>query len=117
MTRVKRGVPAHKRHKKELKRAKGYRSTRHRLIKVAREANLHADDYAYVDRKKRKRDMRRLWVVRLNAAVREHDLTYSKFIYGLNQANITLNRKMLSELAIHEPAAFQAVVTQVKAAL
>lgn len=117
MTRVKRGVTAQKRHKRELKKTKGYRGNKHRLIKVAREAKLHAGKYAHRDRRNRKRQMRRLWIVRLNAAVRKHELSYSQFIYGLTKANITINRKVLSEMVIHEPAAFVAVMDAVKKAL
>lgn len=114
MTRVKRGVASHKRHKRELKLAKGYRGARSSLIKTAREANLHAGTYAFRDRRNKKRDLRRLWIVRLNAAARQHDLTYRAFIYGLKKAGILLDRKSLSELAIHEPVAFTAVVNEVK---
>lgn len=108
--------PRRARHKKVLKAARGFKTARSRRYKVAREAVLHAGQYAYAGRKLRKRDMRSLWIIRLNAAVREHDLSYSKFIAGLKKANINMNRKILSELAISDPKAFEQIVQKVKSA-
>lgn len=102
------------RHKKLLQRAKGYRMTRHRLYKVAAEAVLHAGQYAYVGRKLRKRDLRRTWIVRLNAAVRGFGLTYSQFVAGLKKANIIIDRKILAQLAVDQPQVFKAVVEKAK---
>ena len=106
MARVKRGVAAHKRHKRLLKQAEGRRGTRHKLIKPAREALLHAMAYSYVGRKQRKRQMRNLWVVRLNAAARLHGLTYGKLISGLKRAGVTLDRKVLADIAVRDAATF-----------
>ncbi|MCC5979392.1 MAG: 50S ribosomal protein L20 [Salinarimonas sp.] len=117
MARVKRGVTAHAKHKKVLKLAKGYYGRRKNTIRTAKAAVDRAMQYAYRDRKAKKRTFRALWIQRLNAAVREHGLTYSRFIDGLNKAGITVDRKVLSDLAIHEPAAFTALVEQAKAAL
>ncbi len=117
MARVKRGVTAHAKHKKVLKLAKGYYGRRKNTIRTAKAAVDRAMQYAYRDRKAKKRNFRALWIQRLNAAVREHGLTYSRFIDGLNKAGITVDRKVLSDLAIHEPAAFAALVDQAKAAL
>jgi large subunit ribosomal protein L20 len=117
MARVKRGVTAHAKHKKVLKLAKGYYGRRKNTIRTAKAAVDRAMQYAYRDRKAKKRTFRALWIQRLNAAVREHGLTYSRFIDGLNKAGITVDRKVLSDLAIHEPAAFAALVDQAKAAL
>ena len=117
MARVKRGVTAHAKHKKVLKLAKGYYGRRKNTIRTAKAAVDRAMQYAYRDRKAKKRTFRALWIQRLNAAVREHGLTYSRFIDGLNKAGITVYRKVLSDLAIHEPAAFTALVDQAKAAL
>jgi large subunit ribosomal protein L20 len=117
MARVKRGVTAHAKHKKVLKLAKGYYGRRKNTIRTAKAAVDRAMQYAYRDRKAKKRTFRALWIQRLNAAVREHGLTYSRFIDGLNKAGITVDRKVLSDLAIHEPAAFTALVDQAKAAL
>lgn len=114
MARVK--SPRRKRHKKLLARAKGFKQARHTRYKVAREAVLHAGQYAFTGRKLRKRDFRTLWIQRLNAAVREHDLSYSKFISGLKKANIQLDRKTLSEMAISDPDTFSKIVSQVKSA-
>ena len=116
MARVKRGVTAHARHKRLLQDAEGRKGTRSRLIKPAREALLHAMAYATRDRKARKRQLRGLWIVRINAAVRGHGLTYGRFIQGLKKADIELDRKILADLAISDPAAFQKVVEQAKAA-
>lgn len=117
MARVKRGVTAHAKHKKVLKAAKGFYGRRKNTIRTAKAAVDRAMQYAYRDRKNKKRTFRALWIQRLNAAVREHGLTYSRFIDGLNKAEITVDRKVLSDLAIHEPAAFAALVEQAKAAL
>ena len=117
MARVKRGVTAHAKHKKVLKAAKGYYGRRKNTIRVAKQAVERAAQYAYRDRKRKKRTFRALWIQRLNAAVRPFGLTYSRFIDGLGKAGVTVDRKVLSDLAIHEPAAFEAIVGQAKAAL
>ncbi len=117
MARVKRGVTAHAKHKKVLKAAKGYYGRRKNTIRVAKQAVEKANQYAFRDRKRKKRTFRALWIQRLNAAVRAFDLTYSRFIAGLGKAGVTIDRKVLSDLAIHEPAAFQAIVEKAKAAL
>lgn len=110
MARVKRGVAAHKRHKKVLALTKGHWGARHRLYKTAHESMLHALAYAYRDRRNRKRDFRRLWIQRINAAARQHGLSYSRFIAGLAKANIGIDRKMLAEMAVHDSAAFGQLV-------
>lgn len=115
MARVKRGVTTHARHKEMVKLGKGYRGRASTNFRVAIEKVEKALRYAYRDRKNRKRDMRSLWIVRINAAVREQGLTYARFINGLKLAGITLDRKQLSELAVTEPAAFKSLVDQVKA--
>jgi large subunit ribosomal protein L20 len=117
MARVKRGVTAHAKHKKVLKAAKGYYGRRKNTIRVAKQAVEKANQYAFRDRKRRKRSFRALWIQRLNAAVRPFGLNYSKFIDGLNKAGLALDRKVLSDLAISQPAAFQAIVEKAKAAL
>lgn len=117
MARVKRGVTAHAKHKKTLAAAKSYRGRRKNTIRAAKAAVDRSLQYAYRDRKNRKRTFRALWIQRINAAVRENGLTYSRFIDGLARAGVEVDRKMLSELAIHEPAAFRALVEQAKAAL
>jgi large subunit ribosomal protein L20 len=117
MARVKRGVTSHAKHKKVFKAAKGFYGRRKNTIRVAKQAVEKANQYAFRDRKRRKRTFRALWIQRLNAAVRTFDLTYSRFIFGLDKSGITVDRKVLSDLAIHEPAAFQAIVEKVKAAL
>ena len=117
MARVKRGVTGHAKHKKVLKAAKGYYGRRKNTIRIAKEAVEKANQYAFRDRKRRKRTFRALWIQRLNAAVRGFGLTYSRFISGLSKAGVTVDRKVLSDLAIHEPAAFQAIVDKAKAAL
>src|SRR5919107_3294128 len=104
MARVKRGVTAHKRHKRLLNAAEGRRGTRSKLIKPAREALLHAMAYAYAGRKQRKRQLRALWIVRLNAAARQNGLTYSALISGLKKAGVVLDRKVLAEIAVRDPA-------------
>ena len=115
MSRVKRGVVAHKRHKKVLNRAEGRRGTRSKLVRPAREALIHALVYAYRDRRNRKRDMRRLWIERINAAARLNGMTYGRFIAGLKSAGVEVNRKMLADLAVREPAAFATMVETSKA--
>ncbi len=117
MARVKRGVTAHAKHKKVLKAAKGYYGRRKNTIRVAKQAVEKANQYAYRDRKRRKRTFRALWIQRLNAAVRPFGLNYSKFIAVLSKAGITVDRKVLSDLAITQPAAFEAIVGQAKTAL
>ncbi len=114
MARVKRGVVSHARHKKVLKMAKGYRGRANNCIRVAIEKVEKALRYAYRDRRNKKRDFRGLWIQRINAAVREHDMVYSQFINGLKKAGIELNRKMLAELAIQQPEAFKSIVEQAK---
>jgi large subunit ribosomal protein L20 len=110
MARVKRGVTGRHRHKKILKLAKGYFLGRSKLYKSAHEAVMHALDYSYRDRRNIKRDMRRLWVVRINAAARLNGLTYSTFMSGLRRANVTVDRKMLADLAVRDAAAFTQIV-------
>jgi large subunit ribosomal protein L20 len=117
MARVKRGVTAHAKHKKVLKAAKGYYGRRKNTIRIAKQAVEKANQYAFRDRKRRKRTFRALWIQRLNAAVRPFGLNYSRFVAGLGKAGITIDRKVLSDLAIHEPVAFEAIVGQVKSAL
>jgi large subunit ribosomal protein L20 len=114
MTRVKGGPRARKRHKKVLKLAKGYREHRSKTYRRANEAVLRAGEHAFAGRKQRKRQMRRLWISRINGALSSHDVKYSRFIKGLKDAKINLNRKMLSDLAIHDPNAFEKVVEKVK---
>src|ERR1700683_5626574 len=117
MARVKRGVTAHAKHKKVLKAAKGYYGRRKNTIRIAKQAVEKAQQYAYRDRKQRKRTFRALWIQRLNAAVRPFVLNYSRFIAGLSKAGIVVDRKVLSDLAITQPAAFVAIVVQAKSAL
>ncbi|MEP9374499.1 50S ribosomal protein L20 [Mesorhizobium sp. KR1-2] len=117
MARVKRGVTAHAKHKKVLKAAKGFYGRRKNTIRIAKQAVEKSLQYAYRDRKNRKRNFRALWVQRINAAVREHGLTYGRFIDGLNKAGIEIDRKVLSDMAIHEPQAFAALVGKAKVAL
>ncbi|MEM6847680.1 MAG: 50S ribosomal protein L20 [Pseudomonadota bacterium] len=117
MARVKRGVTAHAKHKKVLKQAKGYYGRRKNTIRVAKQAVEKANQYAYRDRKVRKRDFRALWIQRINAAVRPMGITYARLIDGMNKAGIEVDRKVLADLAIHEPAAFAALVEQARAAL
>ena len=117
MARVKRGVTSHAKHKKVLKAAKGYYGRRKNTIRIAKQAVDRSMQYAYRDRKRRKRTFRALWIQRLNAAVRPFGLTYSRFIAGLAKAQVTVDRKVLSDLAITEPAAFEAIVGQAKSAL
>ena len=115
MSRVKRGIMTHKRHAKLLELAKGYRTGRHSLFKRASEAVLKAGQFAYRDRRTKKRDMRRSWIVRINAAVRLHGMTYSSFMAALKKADITLNRHMLSQMALNDEASLQALVKKVAA--
>jgi len=114
MPRAKNVVQRHKRHKKILKLAKGYRGGRSKLYRTAKDAVIRAGAYAYRDRRQRKRLMRALWVTRLSAACKERGILYSRFIHGLKEAGVQLNRKMLSELAIHEPRAFDELVELAK---
>ncbi|HJP70768.1 MAG TPA: 50S ribosomal protein L20 [Candidatus Limnocylindria bacterium] len=114
MARVKRGVAAHRRHKRLLNQAEGRRGTRSTLVRPAREALIHALVYAYRDRRDRKRDMRRLWIERINAASRQHGLPYGRFIAGLRTAGVDVNRKILADMAVREPAAFAAMVETAK---
>ncbi len=115
--RVKRGLAAHRRHKKYLDMAKGFRGGRSRLYRTAREAVERSLAYSFVGRKQRKRDFRKLWILRINAGARQNGLSYSKFIHGLQLANINLNRKMLADLAVREKETFALIVGQAKAAL
>ena len=117
MTRVKNGVTTKARHKKVLKAAKGYFGSKHRLYKTAKEQLMHSGQYAYRDRKQKKRDFRKLWITRINAACRENEISYSRFIEGLNYAGIEINRKMASEIAINDAKAFTEMVNVAKAAL
>jgi large subunit ribosomal protein L20 len=117
MARVKRGVTAHAKHKKVLKAAKGFYGRRKNTIRIAKQAVEKSLQYAYRDRKARKRNFRALWVQRINAAVREHGLSYGRFSDGLNKAGIEIDRKVLSDMAIHEPQAFAALVAKAKTAL
>ena len=115
--RVKGGTIHRARRKKALKQAKGYFGSKHRLYKTAKEQVMHSGAYAYRDRKNRKRDFRKLWITRINAACRLNEISYSKFISGLNKANIEINRKMLAEIAVDDPKAFTEIVNAAKAAL
>ena len=117
MARVKRGVTAHARHKKVLKKAKGYRGRNSTVFRIALEKVEKAGQYAYRDRRVKKRNFRALWIQRINAGAREHGLTYSQFMHGLKEAGIELDRKVLADLAVREPTAFGSVVDQAKAAL
>jgi large subunit ribosomal protein L20 len=117
MARVKRGVQARRRHKKVLKQAKGYYGARSRVFRVAKQAVIKAGQYAYRDRRQRKRQFRALWIARINAAARIQGMSYSRFIAGLKKASIEIDRKVLADLAVHEKAAFVAVVEKAKAAL
>ena len=116
MARVKRGVTAHKRHKRLLQSAEGRKGAKSRLIKVAREANLHAMAYATRDRKQRKRQMRELWIVRINAAARQNGLTYGAFISGLKRADIEIDRKILADLAVRDAATFGKIAEAARSA-
>lgn len=117
MSRVKRGVAGRRRHKKIIELAQGHKGQRHRLFRRANESVLHALDYSTRDRYDRKGLFRRLWITRINAAVRQHGLSYSRFINGLNLAGITLDRKVMADLAVRDGAAFSALAEKAKAAL
>jgi large subunit ribosomal protein L20 len=116
MARVKRGVTAHAKHKKVIKAAKGYYGRRKNTIRVAKQAVEKAQQYAYRDRKRRKRSFRALWIQRINAAVREHGLTYGRFINGLSNLGMEVDRKVLSDIAINDPAGFKALADKAAAA-
>lgn len=117
MARVKRGVTAHAKHKKVLARAKGFYGRRKNTIRTAKAAVDKANQYAYRDRKRRKRTFRSLWIQRINAAAREHDMTYGRLIDGLNKAGIEIDRKVLADLAVHDAPAFAAIVGKARAAV
>ncbi len=117
MPRVKRGVTAHARHKKILTLAKGYRGRRKNVYRIAKQAVMKAGQYAYRDRRTRKRVFRQLWIARINAASRSHGITYSRFMAGLKKAQIEIDRKVLSDMAIRDPAGFSSIVDKVKAQL
>ena len=117
MARVKRAVNAHKKRRVILERASGYRGQRSRLYRKAKEQVIHSLVYSYRDRRKRKGDFRRLWIQRINAAARQNGITYNRFIQGLGLAGVTVDRRMLAELAVHEPATFASLVATAKAAL
>ncbi|WP_201617805.1 50S ribosomal protein L20 [Psychrobacter urativorans] len=117
MARVKRGVQANRRHKKILKRAKGYYGARSRVYRVAVQAVTKAGQYAYRDRRNKKRSFRRLWIARINAGARLNGLSYSRFINGMKQANITVDRRVLADIAMHDAATFSVLVEKAKAAL
>lgn len=112
--RVKRGSIKNQKHKKVLKQAKGYRLTKSKLYRKAKEQLLHSGEYSYAHRKKRSSDLRRLWITRINAGLKKHDVKYKDFIHGLKINNIELNRKVLSEMAIHHPKEFEQLVNIVK---
>ena len=114
MARVKGGTVTHARRKRVLKRASGYFGSKHLLFKTAKEQVMHSLRYAYIDRRKLKRDYRKLWIRRINAACRLNDISYSKFMFGLKAANVNINRKMLSELAINDPKTFADLVKLAK---
>ncbi|MEJ2042994.1 MAG: 50S ribosomal protein L20 [Reinekea sp.] len=117
MARVKRGVIARRRHKKVLKQAKGYYGARSRVFRVAKQAVIKAGQYAYRDRRQRKRQFRALWIARINAEARVNGLSYSKFINGLKKAEVEIDRKVLADIAVHDKAAFAAIAEQAKASL
>ena len=117
MPRVKRGVTAHARHKKVLAKAKGFRGRRGNVFRIAKEAVMKAGQYAYRDRRAKKRVFRQLWIARINAAARSNGLTYSQFANGIRKAGIDIDRKVLADIAYHDPAAFAGIVNQVKAKL
>ena len=114
MARVKNGAVTKARHKKVLKEAKGYFGSKHRLYKTAKEQLMHSGQYAFRDRKQKKREFRKLWITRINAACRQNDISYSRFIEGLTKAGVEINRKMLSEIAINDPKAFTELVKTAK---
>ncbi len=117
MARVKRGVVAKARHKKVLDKAKGYYGARSKLYRVAKQAVIKAGQYAYRDRRQRKRQFRALWITRINAAARLHGMSYSRLINGLNRADMEIDRKVLADIAVHDPEAFGAIAAHAKAAL
>jgi large subunit ribosomal protein L20 len=117
MARVKRGVTAHARHRKVIKQAKGYRGRRKNVFRVAKQAVIKAGQYAYRDRRQRKRQFRALWIARINAAARLNGLSYSRLIDGLNKAAIEVDRKILADIAVNDPAAFAHLAEQARAAL
>jgi large subunit ribosomal protein L20 len=117
MARVKRGVTSHAKHKKTFKAAKGYYGRRKNTIRIAKQAVEKANQYAYRDRKNRKRSFRALWIQRINAATREQGMTYGRFIDGLGKAGVEVDRKVLADIAVREPATFKALVDQARAAL
>lgn len=117
MARVKRGVIAGARHKKILKKAKGYYNARRKVFRVAKQAVIKAGQYAYAGRKIKKRDFRALWIVRINAAARLHELSYSKLMAGIKAAGLVIDRKVLADLAMHDPAAFGVIAERAKASL
>ena len=117
MARVKRGVTARSKHRKVLRKAKGYYGARRKVFRVAKQAVIKAGQYAYRDRRQRKRQFRALWIARINAAARDHDLSYSRLIHGLNLAEIEVDRKVLADIAVHDPEAFAAIAAAAKAAL
>jgi large subunit ribosomal protein L20 len=117
MPRVKRGVQAHARHKKVLSEAKGYYGARRKVYRVAKQAVIKAGEYAYRDRRQRKRQFRALWIARINAAARENGLSYSRFINGLSKAGIEIDRKVLADLAVTDKMAFSALAEKAKASL
>lgn len=117
MARVKGGVHAKKKHRKVMKQAKGFRGARSRRFRVAKEATFHAGRYAYRDRRRRKRDFRRLWITRINAGARQEGISYSRLIHGLKLAEIQVDRKNLADLAVHDPKAFGALVELAKSAI
>ncbi|HIU25831.1 MAG TPA: 50S ribosomal protein L20 [Candidatus Copromorpha excrementigallinarum] len=117
MARVKKGLNAHKRHKKILKMAKGYYGAKSKTYRAAKPATMRALRSAYVGRKNKKREYRKLWIARINAAARMNDISYSRLMNGLKKSNIQINRKMLSEMAIHDPAAFKQLCERAKSAL
>jgi large subunit ribosomal protein L20 len=114
MSRIKRGVVSHRKHKKLLEITKGFRGTKNRLVKVAREASLHAGQYAFAGRKNRKRDFRQLWILRISEAVKKYGLNYSQFMNKLKKANIIINRKILSYYVVNEPETFKNIVEKAK---
>jgi large subunit ribosomal protein L20 len=113
MTRVKRGILSHRRHKKLLELNKGYRGTKSKLIRVAHEAALHAGEYAFAGRKRKKRDFRRLWITRISEAVKQEGTSYSKFVDGLTKNNVKLDRKILADLVVNDIETFKKVVASV----
>jgi large subunit ribosomal protein L20 len=117
MARVKRSVNAKKKRREILEQAKGYQGSRHKRYRVAKEQVMHSGMYAYRDRRDRKGQFRRLWITRINAAVRPHDISYSRFINGLKAAGVEVDRKVLADLAVHDPRAFEGLIEQARAAL